>query len=487
MAILEKIIGKKRKSGDPVKVVSVEEIKKEAAPEIDGYERIGEFQKTGIPYFLKLARAGSKKAVANLDIYSFQVTELRDLIADRYGGDTYIGTLVDTDMHSVLIPKTNKPETYIFRIDGPPPKVEKPQKAREPKAEGLTPDKIKDILTVVGGFLGPVLGYLIKFLESRGDEGQKTLLMAKELMELTAGPSVQDMVGMMTGLLEGTIKMQNLTHPTPPISTGDGAAALGQGGLVSQFITALAAGAAQGLMSGGNDKGQLSPGQAVQALQQAGQTQEQSQQGPALSGTTTTGQATATGVRLPAPDIAGKLLEMANRNEDDAVIAEQIVTLLDGYRRSTNPLYPQFAHYLDNPEMAFDTILKLFPVLNAWPGREGRIRRIVYAICAHIKEQEEAEEDQNELYAGNREDGSEPERQGAGQATGLFDEAPVRFSAEPIESEPQTPDPEPQQGAVHGSTESMGRDENQNPDGQKYGGPGPVHSEEHPGEAREAE
>lgn len=475
MSILDKVLRKKRKSGESLKVVPVEDIKKEAVPEIDGYARIAEFQKTGIPYFLRLTRSGSKQGVANIDIHSFQVIQLRDMIAEKYGGDTYIGNLVDIDMKSVLLKGTNTEETYIFRIDGPPPKVEKPKTERQARPDPITADKVKEILTVVGGFLGPALMYLIKMMESRGDMGEKTLTMAKELMQLTAGPSIQEMIAMITGVVEGTTKIQSLAHPTPPITTGDGAGALGQTGLLGQLISGLGAGLApviQGMMSG-NDKPAIA-GQTPQAIaQQTGQPQ----QGP-LSGTPTAGTATPTAV-LPPPDIAGKLIEMANRNEAPYVIAEQIVTLLDAYRRSTNPVYPQFAHYLENTEMAFDTLIKLFPVLTAWQGREAELRQAVYEICGQIQEQEREEED--ELHADDSKAEPDQDRQGAG----IFEQTPIRFPADRTESEPL--EPELEEDTLDRSTESVVQDENDDPDGQGHRGSGPVHSEVDQREAGETE
>lgn len=450
----------------------VEDIKKESLPDIDPYTRIADIQKTGTPYFLKLMRAGSRKHVANIDIYSFQIAELRDLIAERYGGDTYIGSLVDTDMKSLLIPHTSKPETYILRIDGPPPKVEKPKTERQAKPEAITADKVKEILTVVGGFLGPAVIYLIKTLESRGDMGEKTLTMAKELMQLTAGPSIQEMIAMITGVVEGTTKIQSLAHPTPPITTGDGAGALGQTGLLGQLISGIGAGLApaiQGMMAAGGNSKPAIAGQTPQAIAQQTGPQPQ-QQGP-LSGTPTTEQGTQTPIAvLPPPDIAGKLLEMANRNEAPYVIAEQIVTLLDAYRRSTNPVYPQFAHYLENTEMAFDTLIKLFPVLTAWPGREADLRQAVYEICGQISEQER-EEEEHELHADDSKTGPGADRQGAG----LFDQTPIRFPADRTESEPL--EPELEEDTLDRSTESVVQDENEDPDGQEHRGTGPVHSE----------
>ena len=483
MSILERVLGKKRKSGESLKVVPVEEIKKEAVPEIDGYGRIAEFQKTGIPYFLRLIRHGTKRAVANLDIHTFQVIELRDLIAERYGGDTYVGNLVDIDMKSVLLKGTKKEETYIFRIDGPPPKVEKPKTERQAKPEAITAEKIKEIVTVVGGFLGPALLYLVKMMETKGDMGEKTLTMAKELMQLTAGPSIQEMIAMITGVVEGTTKIQSLAHPTPPITTGDGAGALGQSGLLGQLITGIGAGLApaiQGMMAGATNNKPAIAGQGAPAIgQQAGQ----QPQGP-LSGTSITDQkgltqqpGTQTPIILPPPDIPGKLIEMANRNEAPALIAEQIVTLLDGYRRSSDPIYPQFAHYLSNQEMAFDTILKLFPVLTAWPGRADELRDLVYEICGQIRAQER-EEEVNELYTDSSKTRSDEE-------AGLFDQTPIRVSPEPPEPETLEPEAEPDQ--IDRSTEPVVQDEDKDPDRKEHGGPGPVHSEVDPGEAGEAE
>lgn len=479
MSILDKL-RKKRKSGESLKVVPVEEIKKEAVPEIDGYARIAEFQKTGIPYFLRLTRSGSKQGVANIDIHSFQVIQLRDMIAEKFGGDTYVGNLVDIDMKSVLLKGTNKEETYIFRIDGPPPKVEKPKSERQARPDPITADKVKEILTVVGGFLGPALMYLIKMMESKGDMGEKTLSMAKELMQLTAGPSIQEMIAMITGVVEGTTKIQSLAHPTPPITTGDGAGALGQTGLLGQLISGIGAGLApaiQGMMAAGGNSKPAIAGQTPPAIAGGSGPQPQ-QQGP-LSGTQTE-QGTQTPIAvLPPPDIAGKLLEMANRNEATYVIAEQIVTLLDAYRRSTNPVYPQFAHYLENTEMAFDTLVKIFPVLTAWPGRESDLRQAVYEICAQIQEQEREEED--ELHADNSKTGSDPDRQGAG----LFDQTPIRFPADAAEAEPL--EPEPEEDTLDRSTESVVQDENEDPDGEEHRGSGPVHSEVDQGETGEAE